>query len=416
MTWLVNHHVAYVLVMQNPDGHAENEPETSANRRKNMDWDDGCSDPWDWGVDLNRNHSFMWGCCGGSSGDPCAVTYRGPVRGSEPETQAFEHYFATVMLDQNGPNGDSTVPEAAPDDTAGIFITLHSYGDLVLWPWGWTSTLAPNDAALRAISRKFAYYNGYDPTDDFYIVDGATDDWVYGKFGIPAFTFEVGPSSGSCGGFFPLYGCIDGSEQLRRSFWAENRPAFLYAHKIARTPYRTAYGPDTEDVMVVPDEVPPGEPLQLTATLADHRLPGDLVQPIAAAEYFVDLPGGDGTGFPLGPIDGTWGGLNEGVIATVDTAGLSLGRHYLLVHGLNENGKWGPFTAVFLDVGNPGDLDNDGVVGLGDYAVFAVCLGGPGQTAPPSACPADRFSRTDLDDDLDVDASDFAIFQSLLVE
>jgi carboxypeptidase T len=350
VTWLVDHNVAYVLVMQNPDGHWVNEQNSSAYRRKNMDWDDGCSFPGEWGVDLNRNHSFLWGCCGGSSGNPCVWSYRGPSRGSEPETQAFESFFATVMLDQNGPNGDDEIPSAAPDDTTGIFISLHSYGDLVLWPWGFSGYgNPPNYSQLQTIGRKFAAYTGYDPSGTIaYSVDGATDDWTYGKFGVPSYTFEIGPSSGSCGGFFPVYECIDG--YAGRDFWAENRPALLYAHKIARTPYRTAYGPDTQTESVVPDEVLPGTSVQLRANVADHRYGSDPLQPIAAAEYFLDAPAGDGTGIPMVPSDGTWGDLSEDVKAVVDTSGLALGRHTILVHGQNDDGDWGPFSAVFLGV------------------------------------------------------------------
>jgi hypothetical protein len=84
VTWLVDHNVAYVLVMQNPDGHWKNEQNTGNYRRKNMDNDDGCTSPAAWGVDLNRNSSFRWGCCDGSSGSPCAETYRGPSPASEP--------------------------------------------------------------------------------------------------------------------------------------------------------------------------------------------------------------------------------------------------------------------------------------------------------------------------------------------
>ena len=131
-TWLVDHQVVYVLVMGNPDGHWANEVDIAAYRRKNMDWDDGCTDPRDWGVDLNRNHSFMWACCGGSSTNPCSDTYRGSGRRSEPETQAMEDFFATVMRDQNGPNGDDEYPPVAPDDAIGIFISLHSYGDYII--------------------------------------------------------------------------------------------------------------------------------------------------------------------------------------------------------------------------------------------------------------------------------------------
>lgn len=350
VTWLVNHNVAYFMLMANPDGHVVNEQDSGAYWRKNVDSDDGCSDPNSWGVDLNRNHSFKWGCCGGSSGDPCSEVYRGPTRASEPETQAFQDFFASVMLDQNGPNGDDELPPAAPDDATGTFLSLHSYQDEVLWSWGFTQNSAPNSAQLRTIGRKLAYYNGFVPTGFLYTVDGDTHDWTYGKFGIASFTFEVGPTSGTCADFFPPYGCIDGIDGMPRNFWAENKPTFIYLHKIARTPYRTGYGPDASGVAAVPAGISPGTPVELTATAADHRYTGDPLAPIAAAEYFVDAPGADGAGTPMAPVDGAWGGLSEEAAATVDTSGLGSGQHYILVHSRNANGDWGPFAAAFLYV------------------------------------------------------------------
>jgi PKD repeat protein len=256
------------------------------------------------------------------------------------------------MLDQNGPNGDDELPPAAPDDATGIFISLHQYGDEILWPYGFDPGGAPNDAQLQTIGRKLAYYNGYDPTGFLYTVDGSSDDWTYGKFGIASFTYEIG-SGGSCGGFFPDYECIDGEPGWPRSFWVENRPTFLYAHKIARTPYMTSYGPDTENVAVVPGAVAPGSLVDVTATIADHRYGGDPLQPIAAAEYFVDAPGDDGAGTPMAASDGGWGGLSEEVEAVLDTTGLATGQHYVLVHGQNDDGDWGPFTAAFLYIVDP---------------------------------------------------------------
>lgn len=353
ITWLVNHNVAYVLLMQNPDGHAVNEQNTAASWRKNVNWDDGCSSASSWGVDLNRNHSFMWGCCGGSSSDPCSYNYRGLTRASEPETLAFQSFFASVMVDQNGPNDDDEVPAAAPEDTSGISVSLHSYSDLVLWPWGFEGHGAsPNHDELRTIGRKFAYYTGYNPSGSiWYDVDGATDDWTYGRFGIASYTIEVGPTEGTCSGFMPPYECIDGHGG--RNFWAENRLALLYAHKIARTPYITAYGPDAGDVTAIPARIWPGTAVTLTATIADHRYSSDPRQPVAAAEYFADAPGLDGSGIAMLPRDGTWGSLSEGVEAVVDTSGLSQGQHYLLVHGRSEDGGWGPLTAVFVNVSGP---------------------------------------------------------------
>ncbi len=350
-TWLVNHNVVYVLVMQNPDGHWNNEQNTSNNWRKNMN-DNECS--WgSFGIDLNRNHSFFWGCCGGSSGDPCYSTYRGPSRGSEPETQAFQAHFGAVMLDHNGPNGNDEIPPAAPDDATGIFITLHSYSDLVLWPWGFTDSQAPNGAQLRTIGRKLATFNNYTPqqANDLYTVDGSTDDWTYGKFGVASFTYEVGSYGGTCGGFFPPYDCIDG--YAGRDFWAENGPSFIYAHKIARTPYMTAYGPDAQDLAAVPGAIAPDTPVDLSATITDDRYGSDPLQPVYGAEYFIDAPGDDGTGTAMSPSDGSWGETTEDVEAVVDTSGLGLGQHYILVHGQNDDGDWGPFTAVFVYVIDP---------------------------------------------------------------
>ncbi len=416
VTWLVNHNVVHVLVMQNPDGHWVNEQDTSAFRRKNSNDSNLCANPANAGVDLNRNSSFLWGCCGGSSVDPCSPTYRGPAPASEPETQAFQAYFASVMQDQNGPNGDDEIPPAAPDDTTGIFISLHAYQDEIYWPWGFDDfDPSPNHAQLETIGHKFAYYNNYTPAGTiFYDVDGATDDWTYGKFGIASYTFEVGPTTGTCRGFFPPFGCIDAVDGMPRNFWAENLPVLLYAHKIAATPYMTAYGPDADNVVALPAFATPGLVVQLSARVADHRYVGDPLRPMAAAEYFIDAPGTDGTGTAMMPSDGTFDTTSEQVLTSINTTGLSSGRHYVLVHGQNDAGDWGPFTAAFLTIAVPGDFDFDGTVNLADHAVFAACLSGPDVTTPPPGCSPAQFDVADLDNDDDVDTNDFAAFQSLI--
>jgi carboxypeptidase T len=356
VTWLVNHHVVYVLVSQNPDGHVNNEENTSAYWRKNVDNDDGCTDSSSWGVDLNRNSSFQWGCCGGSSGSPCAETYRGPTRSSEPETAALQAFISQVFIDWNGDNGDDEFPPAAPDNTMGIFISLHSYQDEILWAYECAPQCGqpPNGAQLRTIGRKLADITGVMiPTGFLYTVDGGTIDFVYGKLGVPAYTYEIGPTYGSCGGFFPAYGCQDGIDGMPRNFWAEMGPSFIYANKIASSPYTIAYGPDAKDVLVTPNEAPGDVQVDLTATILDQRYSGDPLQPVMAAEYFIDTPGEDGTGVAMNPIDGDWDETTEGVAAIVDTSELSEGQHYILVHGLNDDGFWGPFTAIFLNITTP---------------------------------------------------------------
>ena len=352
VTWLVNHHVVYVLISQNPDGRTINEANWSAYWRKNVDNDDGCVS--NYGVDLNRNSSFKWGCCGGSSGSCSSEIYRGPSRASEPETAAFQTFVAQVFTDWNGNNGDDTIGSASPDDASGLFITLHSYQDEILWPFGFDQYGAPNFNQLKTIGHKLADITGVmDPTGFLYTVDGSTDDWVYGKLGIASFTYEIGPTYGSCGDFFPAYGCQDGIDGMPRNFWAEMGPSFLYANKIAGSPYMTAYGPDSQNLVVTPAEVPGGMPVDLTGTVLDQRYTGDPLQPVSGAEYFIDAPGIDGTGVSMSPTDGAWGETNEPVEAVIDTSSLSEGQHYILVHGLNDDGFWGPFTAVFLNITTP---------------------------------------------------------------
>jgi len=115
----------------------------------------------------------------------------------------------------------------------------------------------------------------------------------------------------------------------------------------------TAYGPDAGNLAAVPGATVAGTIVDLTATIADHRYGGDPLQPIYGAEYFVGAPGEDGTGVPMTASDGNWGGLAEEVEATIDTTGWGPGQHYVLVHGLNDDGDWGPFTAVFVYIIDP---------------------------------------------------------------
>ena len=82
----------------------------------------------------------------------------------------------------------------APDDTTGVFLDIHSYGELVLWPWGFTSGAAPNATALQTLGRKYAYFNSHTPQQAYalYATDGTTDDHAYGELGVAAYCFEVG--------------------------------------------------------------------------------------------------------------------------------------------------------------------------------------------------------------------------------
>ena len=67
----------------------------------------------------------------------------------------------------------------------------------------------------------------------------------------------------------------------------------------------------------------------------------------------------------------------------------------------------GEYHSLFLDGCLPGDMDCDGDVDPGDYALFADCLSGP-DVAYPTGCV-----YADLDSDENVDLADFAVFQEV---
>lgn len=336
--WLVDYHEVYIVPSVNPDGHriVEFGPYY---QRKNANRSNGCT-TWppttssQYGIDLNRNHTFMWNT-GGSSNATCDQTYRGPSAGSEVETVALQNFVLTLFPDQRGPG----INDPAPDNTTGIFMTLHSYGNLALWPWGNTTNPAPNATGLQAIGQKFATYNGYQacqPSVCLYLTSGTSDDWAYGILGIPSYTFEVGTA------FMPSYSTIDSTQ------WPQNRPAFIYAAKIARTPYQTVRGPDALNVAT---SAAGGTNINITASANDSQNGN---QTVNAAEFYIDTPPwAGGVATAMSASDGTFNSSVEGVTAVYNTSGLTSGQHIVFVRGRDSANNWGPFSAAFFTAGGP---------------------------------------------------------------
>jgi hypothetical protein len=341
-TWILDHHEIHLMLHANPDGRKW--AETGMLWRKNTD-NDYCTNSSLRGADLNRNFSFQWGCCGGSSANQCSEVYRGSAAASEPETQAVQEYLRDLFPDQRGPG----LNDPAPADATGVYLDIHSYGDLVLWPWGFTFTQAPNGSALQTLGRKFAFFNGYTPfqATNLYITDGTTDDFGYGDLGVAAYTFEIGTS------FF------QSCTYFNNTLIPDNMPALLYAAKTVRTPYLTAAGPDALDLSLSSATLSAGTPVTLTATLNDMRFNNsegsEPVQDIAAAEVYIDVPywGTSPAAYPLAPEDGNFDTAVEDATAVLDTTGLAAGRHTLFVRGQDANGNWGAVSAIFLWIEPP---------------------------------------------------------------
>lgn len=344
VTWLIDRHEIHLLLQTNPDGRKM--AETGLSWRKNTDSDDGCGDSGSWGTDLNRNFDFYWGCCGGSSGQPCDTTYRGPSPASEPETAAVIAYVSANFPDFRPDDIDTP----APDTTTGIFLDLHSYGGDVLSVFGFQgdNPTPPNGPEILQLGRKLSYHNGYYARlGSLYPVDGSTKDWAYGRLGIPAYTIEMG------GSFF------EPCSNFESTIWPDNLEMLLYAAKAIAAPYTDAVGPDTVGADATPALVAPGDPVTVTASADDTRYgPGNGSMPVltvAEAEFTVDIPPWEpaATPLPLQAVDGVFDSGIESVTASLDTTGLGEGRHTLYLRARDSGGAWGVPTAVFLRIQDP---------------------------------------------------------------
>jgi murein tripeptide amidase MpaA len=180
------------------------------------------------GTDLNRNFGFMWGCCGGSSGQPGSSQYRGPQAWSAPEVRIYRNFLASRVV-----GGRQQVRAA---------IAWHSNGEFVLWPYAYTdaalpSTMTADDRrAFQALGEGMASRNGYaaQQASAMYVYDGDQQSWGYHAHRIMFFTVELYPhDDAGVSWFYPPAADIDRET-------ARNREAVLYFLEQADCGYRAA--------------------------------------------------------------------------------------------------------------------------------------------------------------------------------
>ncbi|MQA11116.1 MAG: carboxypeptidase [Pseudonocardiaceae bacterium] len=239
VTKLLDSTEVWVVPIHNPDGvdivqQGGDSPEL---HRKNANdthgADCGGNQSSQIGVDLNRNNDTHWGG-NGTSEDPCDQTFLGPEANSEVENGSLQKLLTELYPDKRE-GGDGA---AAPNDTRGMLVTLHSYAGMVLFPWGHDSSVKTgNDAALRSLGGELGEQLGYQSGqagEILYDASGGHDDWIYDKLGVAAYTIELGDVDGrGCDGFLPRYSCATDY------FWPQMQPALLHAAQRASAPYQS---------------------------------------------------------------------------------------------------------------------------------------------------------------------------------
>jgi len=360
-TWLLDAYDVVVVPLVNPDGYRLAERELFQRKNRNLTDAASCAEPPtignQGGVDLNRNFGYRWGSIDTPFTNPCSQTYPGRAAASEPETQAIKALLRTLYpRPSDAPRPADGV--AAPDNTTGVIITLHSYSDLILWPWGSNTAPAPNAEGLERLGRQMATLNGYTPAQsvNLYPTSGTTDDWAYAELGVPSYTYEIGPMFGQCGGFMPDFACMDNYQREGGNFWGRNLPALLYGLRVAAAPYTMPAGPHLT-------------PSQLTVISDTARLTVAVTlgatDPLTAAELYIGQPHWrGGTAYPLQPTaPNVWqvvlplaevqAQCERGATCLSSTAPLAgtapvRDMPILLLRGQTADGVWGPVQAVPL--------------------------------------------------------------------
>ncbi|XP_065359655.1 carboxypeptidase B1-like [Calliphora vicina] len=143
------------------------------------------------GADLNRNFDYYWSYSGVSK-NSCSEIYPGVEAFSEPESQVLRDLLHSINA------------------TCRMYLTLHSYGNYLLYPWGYEKSLPSSWPYLDAVARAGAraikkpsgtFYSVGGAANVLYPASGGSDDYALAMAKIPVVICMELPSGGN--GFDP---------------------------------------------------------------------------------------------------------------------------------------------------------------------------------------------------------------------
>ena len=179
----------WIAPMLNEDGFRYTVSDDRNWRKNRRDNGDGS-----FGVDPNRNYDAAWGGKGASTKTSSDV-YCGTAPFSEGESAAVR---------------DLIDPENGMVDEVLGFLDMHSYSQLILYPYGNTYEVSPREKELSAIAgRMSAIIEGetgvyYEPakSSSLYIATGGSSDWFHLAYDFRnTFIIEMRPTGNLVNGF-----------------------------------------------------------------------------------------------------------------------------------------------------------------------------------------------------------------------
>ncbi|XP_006088415.1 carboxypeptidase A4 isoform X1 [Myotis lucifugus] len=166
----------FLLPVANPDGYVHTHTENRLWRKtRSLHPGSPCI-----GVDPNRNWNASF-AGRGASGNPCSEVYHGPHANSEVEVKSVVDF-----IQKHG--------------NFKCFIDLHSYSQLLMYPYAYTAKEAPDADELDEVARRAAkalaslsgtQYRVGSTATTVYQASGSSVDWAYDNGIKYAFTFEL---------------------------------------------------------------------------------------------------------------------------------------------------------------------------------------------------------------------------------
>ncbi|XP_018394061.1 PREDICTED: zinc carboxypeptidase-like [Cyphomyrmex costatus] len=163
---LAESHDWYIFPVFNPDGYVYTHT-TNRFWRKTRKPYDNC-----YGADPNRNWNYKWNTAG-SSNDTCSETYAGPAPFSEIETKSMSKYINSISKKFYA------------------YIAFHSYSQLLMFPYGYTTDRVENYddlynigmKAITALAKRYGTeYAVGSIAETIYLASGNTVDWIKGMY------------------------------------------------------------------------------------------------------------------------------------------------------------------------------------------------------------------------------------------
>ncbi|XP_023445928.2 carboxypeptidase A4 isoform X2 [Dasypus novemcinctus] len=166
----------FLLPVANPDGYVYTQKKNRLWRKtRSLNPGSHCI-----GTDPNRNWNASFGG-EGASNNPCSEVYHGPHANSEVEVKSVVDF-----IQEHG--------------NFKCFIDLHSYSQLLMYPYGYTVHKAPDAAELDEVARHAAralaslsgtVYRVGPISTTVYPASGSSIDWAYDNGIKYVFTFEL---------------------------------------------------------------------------------------------------------------------------------------------------------------------------------------------------------------------------------